>query len=154
MVQTMCTFLEFCYIAQHDIQDTNSLHVLDNALQRFHLHCKIFRTSGVHANGFDLPRQHSLIHYTKLIRAFGAPNGLCSSITESKHIKAVKELWRHSSHFEVLSQMLLTNQHFDKLAAAQVDFAAHGMLQGTCLSAVLERIQHRHFHFHANNLPN
>jgi len=64
-----------------------------------------------------------------LIREFGAPNGLCSSITESKHIKAVKEPWRRSSRFEALGQMLLTNQRLDKLAAARVDFKARGMFQ-------------------------
>src|ERR1700755_2615469 len=109
MVQTMRAFLEFCYIAWHDIHDTNSLRALDDALRRFHLYREIFCTSGVRADGFDLPRQPSLIHYAKHIRAFGAPNGLCSSITESKHIKAVKEPWRRSSRFEALSQMLLTN---------------------------------------------
>ena len=152
MVQTMCAFLEFCYIARHDVHDTNSLHALDDMLQQFYRHREIFRTSGVCTDGFNLPRQHSLIHYGKLIRAFGDPNGLCSSITESKHIKAVKEPWRRSSQFKVLSQMLLTNQRLDKLAAAWVDFADHGMLQGTCLSAVLEQIQCRHFRFHADNL--
>jgi hypothetical protein len=152
MVQTMRAFLEFCYIARHDVHDSNSLRALDDALRRFHRHREIFRTSGLRADGFNLPRQHSLIHYVKLIRAFGSPNGLCSSITESKHIKAVKEPWRRSSRFDALSQMLLTNQRLDKLAAARVDFADRGMLQGTCLSAVLERIQRRRFRFHANNL--
>ena len=61
---------------------------------------------------------------------FGAPNGLCSSITESKHIKAVKKPWRHSSQYQALGQMLLINQCMDKLAAARVDFVAHGMLGG------------------------
>jgi hypothetical protein len=56
---------------------------------------------------------------------------------ESKHIKAVKEPWRHSSRFKVLGQMLLINQRLDKLAASCVDFCVHGMLAGTCLSAVL-----------------
>ncbi|KAG2358510.1 hypothetical protein BDR07DRAFT_1294809, partial [Suillus spraguei] len=56
---------------------------------------------------------------------FGVPNGLCSSITEFKHIKAVKERWCQSSGFETLSQMLLTNQHLNKLAASQVDFDDH-----------------------------
>src|SRR6202046_1207172 len=118
MVQTIRAFLEFCYIARRDILDTHSLSALDNALQRFHQYREIFRTTGVHSDGFNLPRQHSLTHYSKSICAFGAPNGLCSSITESKHIKAVKEPWRRSNHFEALSQMLLTNQHLDKLAAA------------------------------------
>ncbi|KAF8462345.1 hypothetical protein JB92DRAFT_3136774 [Gautieria morchelliformis] len=116
------------------------LAALDNALQRFHRHREVFRTSGVRAEGFNLPRQHSLIHYVKMIRAYGAPNGLCSSITESKHIKAVKEPWRRSSRFEALSQMLLTNQRLDKLAAARVDFVDRGMLKGTCLSSVWEDI--------------
>ncbi len=138
-VQAMRAFIEFCYIARCDIHDTCSLAALDNALQRFHHHREIFCTSGIRTD-FNLPWQHSLIHYVKLIRAYGAPNGLCSSITESKHIKAIKELWWRSSHFEALSQMLLTNQHLDKLAAAQIDFADRGMLQNTCLSALWEQI--------------
>jgi hypothetical protein len=141
MVQAMCAFIEFCYIARRDVHDTHSLAALEDALQRFHHHREIFRTSGVRVDGFNLPRQHSLIHYVKLIRAYGAPNGLCSSITESKHIKAVKEPWRHSNRFDALSQMLLTNQRLDKLAAARADFASRGMLEGTCLSSVLDQIQ-------------
>ncbi len=56
------------------------------------------------------------------------PNGLCSSITESKHIKAVKEPWRRSSRFEALGQMLVINECLDKLAATHVDFRIRGML--------------------------
>lgn len=133
----MRAFIEFCYIARRDIHDTHSLSALDDALKRFHRYREFFRTSGVRSEGFNLPRQHSLIHYFRLIRAFGAPNGLCSSITESKHIKAVKEPWRRSSRFNALSQILITNQRLDRLAAARVDFTDRGMLQGTCLSAVL-----------------
>jgi hypothetical protein len=154
MVQAMRSFLEFCYIARRDIHDTHSLKALDDALQRFHHHREIFRTSGIRANGFNLPRQHSLIHYVKLIRSFGAPNGLCSSITESKHIKAVKEPWRRSSRFEALSQMLLTNQRLDKLAAARVDFADRGMLKGTCLSSVLDQILRMFSIIYSDNLLN
>ena len=140
MVQAMRAFLEFCYIARRDVHDTHSLVALEDALQRFHHHREIFRTSGVRVEGFNLPRQHSLIHYVKLIRAYGAPNGLCSSITESKHIKAVKEPWRRSNRFDALSQMLLTNQRLNKLAAARADFANRGMLKGTCLSSVWDQI--------------
>jgi hypothetical protein len=53
---------------------------------------------------------------------------MCSLITESKHIKAVKEPWQQSSQNEPLGQMLLTNQLLDKLAAAHVDFEACRML--------------------------
>ena len=140
MVQAMRAFLEFCYISRHDIHDMHSLVALEDALQRFHHHHEIFQTSGVCVEGFNLPRQHSLIHYVKLIQAYEAPNGLCSSITESKHIKAVKEPWRRSNRFTALSQMLLTNQRLNKLAAARADFANCGMLKGTCLSSVWDQI--------------
>ena len=105
-------------------------------------------------NDFNLPWQHSLNHYVKLIRAFGSPNVLCSSITESKHIKAVKEPWQCSSRFEALSQMLLTNQHLDKFAAARVDFTDCGMLEGTCLSLVWDQILCMCFSYIPNNFSN
>ncbi|KAH9028838.1 hypothetical protein EDB83DRAFT_2230010 [Lactarius deliciosus] len=41
-----------------------------------------------------------------LIQQFGALNGLCSSITESKHIKAVKEPWHCSSCNKLPGQII------------------------------------------------
>ncbi len=76
------------------------------------------------------PRQHSLDHYALMIREFGALNGLCSSITESKHITAVKEPWRRSNRFKPLHQMLISNTRIDKLMAARVHFTEQGMLEG------------------------
>lgn len=140
MVRALRAFLEFTYIARRNTQDTKSIRELEDALKRFHQHRTIFEEVGVRVAGFNLPRQHALRHYSSLIRDFGAPNGLCSSITESKHIKAVKEPWRRSSKFEAMGQMLLTNQRLDKLAAARVDFTRRGMLNGTCLSDVLYRL--------------
>jgi hypothetical protein len=141
MVKTIRAFLEFCYIARRNVLDTKSLAALSEALARFHKHRVIFEECGVRPDGFALPRQHSLIHYPPSIRAFGAPNGLCSSITESKHIKAVKEPWRRSSRYEAMGQMLLTNQRLDKLAASRVDFAKRDMLHGTCLDSVLTSLR-------------
>src|SRR5260221_8541270 len=103
----------------------------------------IFEECGVQADRFALPRQHALSHYPSLIRAFGVPNGLCSSITESKHIKAVKEPWRCSGRHEALGQMLLTNQQLDKLAVSHVDFRDRGMLDGTCLESKRIRLSLR-----------
>ena len=121
MVKALRAFLEFCYIAQRNVHDTQSLEELDEALQCYHHYHKIFITTGIRT-GFNLPHQHMLIHYSKAIHMFGALNSLCSSITESKHIEAVKEPWRLSSRFEALCQMLLTNQRADKLAAAGANF--------------------------------
>jgi hypothetical protein len=138
ITKTLKAFLDFCYIARQNVLTEDSLNALDAALERFHHYREIFRTSGVRPNGFSLPRQHSLKHYRRHIENFGAPNGLCSSITESKHITAVKKPWRRSNRYEALKQMLTINTRNDKLAAARVDFASRGMLQGTCLGETLK----------------
>jgi len=44
--------------------------------------------------------------------------------------------------------MLKTNERLSKLAAARVDFAKRGMLDGTCLSDVLERLLANHPDLH------
>ncbi|KAG1849082.1 hypothetical protein C8R48DRAFT_750295 [Suillus tomentosus] len=117
VICTVSAFLEFCYIVRREALTEDDLIQLQDALDRFHKYQEIFKATGV-VSTFSLPHQHSL--------------GLCSSITKSKHIKAVKEPWRRSSRFNALRQMLLTNQHLDKLVAARADFEACGMLSGSC----------------------
>lgn len=92
------------------------------------------------SEGFSLPRQHALVHYRHHIQNFGAPNGLCSSITESKHIEAVKKPWRRSNRYNALQQMLRVNMRNDKLTAARIDFQLRGMLDGTCLGDALRAL--------------
>ncbi|KAJ7631552.1 hypothetical protein DFH06DRAFT_1438650 [Mycena polygramma] len=135
MLRAFSAFLDFCYLVRRNVLDEATLTAIDAALARYHQERAIFADSGIAANGFCLPRQHSLTHYRHLIQEFGAPNGLCSSITESKHIKAVKQPWRRSSRYEALSQMLTINDRLDKLAAARVDFVDRGMLPGSAAPA-------------------
>ena len=99
-------------------------------LARFHELRRIFITEGVRES-ISLPRQHALPHYLTSITLFGSPNGLCSSITESKHIKAVKEPWRRSSRFRALIQMLRTIIRMEKLAALRRRFLREGLLRGS-----------------------
>ncbi|KAI9572241.1 hypothetical protein HD554DRAFT_2203035 [Boletus coccyginus] len=87
---------------------------------------------------FNLPRQHSMKHYPEMIQLFGAPNGLCSSITESKYIKAVKQPYHCSNCHNALDQMLVMNQCLDKLVACCVDFQRCGMLSDFCVSDMLK----------------
>ena len=143
----MCTLralLEFCYLVWRNIITEDCLNEIEDALARFHTYQNFLLEQGVMAT-FSLPRQHAMKHYTDMIELFGAQNRLCSSITESKHIKAVKEPYRHSNHNEPLGQMLLTNQCLDKLAAAHSDFAAHGMLNGHILNEALRQMSKSSF---------
>ena len=139
VIRAFRAFLEFCYLVRQNVVTEQALTEIDDALQRFHCFREVFRNSGV-VESFSLPRQHAMKHYPYLIHQFGAPNGLCSSITESKHIKAVKRPYWHTNRFQALGQMLLINQRLDKLTAARADFKARGMLNGTCLSHAFEAL--------------
>jgi hypothetical protein len=137
MLRCFRAFLEFCYVARHDAITERSLAELIDALRRFHQYRQVFNEIGV-SPGSSLPRQHSMTHYAHSIRLFGAPNGLCSSITEAKHIKAVKEPWRRTNHHQPLSQILYINQRLDKFYAMRTDFTNRGMLDPEKLRASLE----------------
>jgi hypothetical protein len=134
MVRAIAAFMEFCYLVRRSQLDEDTLDQVDAAVARFHQEREIFKETGVR-DDFALPRQHSLCHYRFLIQQFGAPNGVCSSITESMHKDYVKGPYRRSSRNEPLGQMLLSNQRLDKLAAARVDFTARGMLRGPLLTS-------------------
>ncbi|KAK0218877.1 hypothetical protein IW262DRAFT_1448874 [Armillaria fumosa] len=93
IIQCLTSFLDFCYLVCHsDITET-TLAKINMAVSCFHQYREAF------IECVD----------------FGAPNGVCSSITESWHITAMKKPWQHSNRNNTMSQMLLTNQHLDKL---------------------------------------
>ena len=126
----MSTFMELCYIFRRNVITNAALKTAETLLERFHELRLVFITEGVRSS-ISLPRQHALPHYLSSIPLFGSPNGLCSSITESKHIKAVKEPWRRSSRFKALVQMLRTIIRLEKLAALRRRFLWEGMLTGS-----------------------
>ena len=130
MVQCMSTFMDLCYVFRRNSITSTALKTAEDLLKRFYELRSIFITEGVR-DSISLPRQHALPHYLTSIPLFGSPNGLCSSITESKHIKAVKEPWRRSSRFRALVQMLRTIIRLEKLAALRRRFLQEGLLVGS-----------------------
>ncbi|KAI1783349.1 hypothetical protein LXA43DRAFT_903775 [Ganoderma leucocontextum] len=131
MVQCISALLDFSYLVRCSSHVTQDLRDMQAALSHFHRLRVIFETAGIRPDGFSLPRQHALVHYVCSIQLFGSPNGLCSSITESKHIVAVKRPWRRSSRKQPLGQILRTLTRLSKLAAIRNEFARRGMLRGT-----------------------
>lgn len=89
MLRTLSAFLDFCYLARRDYHTEDTLVEMKVHLDRFHKYREVFIETQVRTN-FNPPRQHSIRHYIQLIQEFGALNGLCSSITESAHICAIK----------------------------------------------------------------
>ncbi|KAG1791175.1 uncharacterized protein HD556DRAFT_1433032 [Suillus plorans] len=130
MIHTIAAFMDFCYIVRHPYLDEADLAALDDSLQHFYQDHSIFEETGVCPNRSSLPRQHALKHYHQLIILFRAPNGLCSSITESKHIDANQPL----------GEMLLINQRQDKLAMFCVIHLARHLMDTPLLPHTIQPI--------------
>ncbi|KAL0063000.1 hypothetical protein AAF712_010131 [Marasmius tenuissimus] len=114
IVKTFSAFMECCFIVRKNSLAADDFAAFDYHLSRFHEYREIFITTGVR-DDLSLPRQHALKHYPRGLRTFGSPNGLCSSITESKHIKA----------------MLKTITRLEKMNAIQQKFRKRGWLVGS-----------------------
>ncbi|KAH9980440.1 hypothetical protein BJV74DRAFT_879340 [Russula compacta] len=124
MVQSITSFMDACYIAHCNAITAPALEHFHKSVEKFH-ECM---------DSISLPCQHALKHFYNSIHLFGSPNGLCSSITESKHIKAVKEPWRQSSQYQALIQMLQIIVQMEKMTVLHRIFSDCGMLIGTTSS--------------------
>ncbi|KAF5382367.1 hypothetical protein D9757_009785 [Collybiopsis confluens] len=127
MMKCLSSFEDFCYLVRRSDIDETSLAEIQRSIKSFQEYRQIFIDTGVREH-FSIPRMHAIKHYPFCIMEFGAPNGLCSSITESRHITAVKKPWRRSNCYQALSQMLLTNQRLDKLSALRSSLVKHQFL--------------------------
>ena len=134
MVRAITAFMDAFYIARRNAIDSHSLGRLQEAVETFYELRSIFIEAGVRST-ISMPRQHALKHLCHAIHLFGSPNGLCSSITESKHIQAVKKPWRRSSRYRALTQMLRTLERMDKMLALYLRLDEIGMLEGFCFGA-------------------
>ena len=107
IIRTFRAFIEFCYLIHRNVITDSALSSINDATQYFHHYQEVFKTTGV-ASTFSLPCQYSVKHYPKLIWLFGAPNRLYSSITENKHIIAVKKPYCWSNKYKVLELLVPT----------------------------------------------
>lgn len=134
MIRCIRALLDFTYLARRPSHDAVALQKMEKALSDFHQYRNVFVDVEVRDAEFSLPRQHSLVHYVRSIKLFGSPNGLCSSITENKHIYAVKRPWRATNRYNPLDQILLINTRLFKISSARADFGRRGMLKGDVLT--------------------
>jgi hypothetical protein len=150
IVQCISAFLDACYIARRNAITGPMLERFEECVQRFHSLREVFIATGVRET-ISLPRQHALSHFRLLIALFGAPNGLCSSITESRHVKAVKKTWRRSSRYKALQQMLRTISRLENMAVARLKFTENGMMVGSTSEYTLYTVNQTHLNDHGTS---
>jgi hypothetical protein len=133
MVQCVAAYMNCCYLVRRNYITTSDITLFKSELARFHRLRQVFIDTGVRTT-VELPRSHALMHYADGIELFGSPNGICSSITEAKHIVSIKDTWRRSSRNQPLPQMLRTITREEKLTALRTVFKHRNMLSGTLSS--------------------
>lgn len=127
IVHAIAAYLDFCYLVRLPSFKESDLNALHDTLARFTKEKYIFVETGVRPKGISLPRQHAIQHFPRLIKQFGAPNGHCSSITESLHKDAIKGPWHRTNKHEALGQILVINCRMDNMEALHVQLATQGL---------------------------
>ncbi|KAF7436245.1 hypothetical protein PC9H_003074 [Pleurotus ostreatus] len=143
MVRSITAFVNCCYLVRRNSISTKDLQRFRLHLADFHHYRQIFLDKNVRSD-LSLPRQHALMHYADGIELFGSPNGLCTSITESKHIPAIKQPWRRSNRNKPLKQMLQTIVRLDKMFALRQVFTQRQMLAGSIVDHTARAVANDH----------
>lgn len=106
LLHAVCGILDFLYLAQLPVHTSTTLRHLKAALTTFHENKSIFIDLGVCTN-FNLPKLHSLQHYTSCIKSFGTTNNYNTENTERWHIDFAKDAYRATNHKDKYAQMTL-----------------------------------------------
>ncbi|KAG1846300.1 hypothetical protein C8R48DRAFT_750603 [Suillus tomentosus] len=89
--------LDFVYLAQYLCHSTETLQLLDEALDLFHENKLIFVDLGIRTN-FNLPKLHAARHYPRMIMQFGSTDNYNTEYTERLHIDLAKDAYRATNH--------------------------------------------------------
>ncbi|KAH9014404.1 hypothetical protein EDB84DRAFT_1277679 [Lactarius hengduanensis] len=104
LVRTVRALLDFLYLAQLPSQTTDTLRRLEDSLASFHNNKSIFVDLGIRGH-FNIPKVHSLIHYSSSIMLFGTTDNYNTEQTERLHIDFTKEAYRATNRKDEYQQM-------------------------------------------------
>ena len=110
----MCALLDFLYLAQYPTQTSDTLKLLDRALECFHANKAIFVDLSIRTH-FQLPKLHSLDHYHQSIELFGTTDNYNTQYSERLHIDMAKDAYRSTNRKDELAQMTIWLEHKEKI---------------------------------------
>ncbi|KAJ7443567.1 hypothetical protein FB451DRAFT_1437382 [Mycena latifolia] len=131
VIKTATAVVDFIYLASLESHTTSSLATLDAALDTFHENKQIFLDLGARANRghFNIPKIHSVQHYTPMIRLFGSADGFNTEAPERLHIDYAKAGYRASNKKDYIAQMTLWLQRQEAVDrfTAYLDWCKHDL---------------------------
>jgi hypothetical protein len=96
--------LDFLYLAQYPCHSSETLQLLDDALNLFHENKDIFVELGIRSN-FNLPKLHTTRHYSVMIMMLGTTDNYNTEYTERLHIDYAKDAYCATNHKDEFVQM-------------------------------------------------
>ena len=106
--------LDFLYLAQLPAHTSTSLMRLEDTLSRYHSNKDVFIDLGIRED-FNMPKIHSLTHYSASIRLFGTTDNYNTEQTERLHIDTTKDAYNATNHKDEYSQMTTWQERREKV---------------------------------------
>ena len=121
--------LDFIYLAQYPVHTTESLRAMDTALHQFHENKDVLIDLGVCRHFDDIPKLHSLIHYTRSIALFGTADNYNTEQSECLHIDVIKKAYEATNFKDEYKQMTTWLQRLETMNqhAAFIDWCKGGL---------------------------
>ncbi|KAG1743380.1 hypothetical protein EDB19DRAFT_1894677 [Suillus lakei] len=105
LLQAVRGLLDFVYLAQYPCHTTETLQLLDKALDLFHENKLIFVDLGIQ-NNLNLLKLHAAHHYPLMIMLFGSTDNYNTEYTERLHINLAKDAYHATNHKDEFAQMM------------------------------------------------
>ncbi|THH26505.1 hypothetical protein EUX98_g7681, partial [Antrodiella citrinella] len=104
LVRAVRGILDFLYLAQYPVHTTDTLKLLNEALDRFHDNKEIFIELGIRTS-WTIPKLHFLRHYVYLIERLGTTDNFNTEYTERLHIDLAKDAYEATNSKDEFPQM-------------------------------------------------
>ena len=105
VIKAARSLLDFIYLAQYTSHSDENLGYMEEALKTFHKEKGVFQELWPGLS-FDFPKLHSLLHFSRSIRLFGATDNYNTEQFEHLHIDLAKDAYRASNKREERLQMI------------------------------------------------
>lgn len=114
VIKAARSLLDFIYLAQYASHDDATLKYMEDALNDFHKQKSVFQQLWPQVN-FNFPKLHSLLHFTKSIRLFGATDNYNTEQFERLHKDFAKDAYRATNKKEERPQMIAWLERIEQL---------------------------------------
>ncbi|KAI0683028.1 hypothetical protein C8Q76DRAFT_772508 [Earliella scabrosa] len=114
LVRAVRAILDFAYLARYPAHTTDTIRLLQEALERFHANKQIIVDLNIRTH-FRLPKLHSWDHYPSSIKLFGTTDNYDTQYTERLHIDFAKDAYRATNHKDEFPQMTLWLERREKI---------------------------------------